>query len=157
NNLAQGSSVLADLGWYAPGGVAAGGGVYSSGDLTMTGCIVRNNAAVGGRGADGANSSNGGLSPGSQNPARGPPGGDASGGGVRIAAGTADITGTTGEQNGAKGGVGGKGMKWAPQGEAGIGLGGGIFIAPEAGAGIDAFTVTHTRKNHASTADPNIS
>ena len=130
--------------------------MYSSGSLTISGCTIRNNTAVGGRGSDGANFYNGFIEPGSHSPVAGQPGGDAHGGGVCIAGGTADITGTTVEQNVAKGGVGGKGMKWRPNGAAGLGIGGGLFIAAAASVGLDAFTVDHVKRNNASSSGPNI-
>jgi len=156
NNVAEGYSWSDFGGWYLPGGAAYGGGVYSAGSLSVAGCTIRSNTAVGGRGAPGsAYSGDGG---GWSGHIAGAPGGNAYGGGIYVAGGTAIFTSTTISQNTAEGGAGGKGrMHGDPAGADGLGQGGGSFIAPGAGVQIDAFTVAHTKGNHASTADDNIS
>jgi hypothetical protein len=55
--------------------------------------------------------------------------------------------------NWARGGAGGQGK---PKGPSGPGIGGGIYIDPSASVGLDAFTVSHVKHNHASTSDDGI-
>jgi len=139
-----------------PGGDGHGGGISLAGgsaeirDTTITG-----NRAAGGIGGDGmtATAYYGGyeyVSPGAA-------GGDARGGGLCCDGGAVSLSGVTVAANQVQGGAGGAGVKGEGRGANGVGLGGGIFIAPEAAVGIDAFTLTHAKKNHASTADDNIS
>jgi hypothetical protein len=149
NNVARGSSWFADHGYSRAGGGAAGGAVYSSGDLIMSGCTIRNNSAVGGRGSDGAAYYNGNIEPGSHPPQPGKPGGYAHGGGLCIAAGTANITGSTFEQNLAKGGEGGKGMKsdgGAVGGTGGDAFGGSVYVG-EGTASIHNTTIVMSQAN----------
>jgi hypothetical protein len=55
--------------------------------------------------------------------------------------------------NAANGGQGGVGY---PDGSAGLGEGGGLYIASHAAVYLDAFTVANDLNNSASTSDPNI-
>jgi hypothetical protein len=152
NNTAQGYS---PTGTYAvPGGDAAGGGLWSGGVLIVAGCTVKNNTAAGGKGGEGG-VYNGGEGPPYSTP--GGSGGNADGGGIDVAGGTATITGTTIQLNTAQRGAGGKGAKGASTGPAGQGVGGGIYIDDShALVSLDAFTVNELKRNHASTSDANI-
>jgi hypothetical protein len=90
NNSAQGSAGQD----YSAGQSAAGGGIYSSGALTLQGCTIQNNQVVGGQG-------------GSSHYSIGGTGGTASGGGIYVAGGTADLTNVLFSSNTAQGGDGG--------------------------------------------------
>jgi len=135
NNTAQGSDGVAVWNPHQPGGTVRGGGVYSSGILTMEGCTLQNNAALGGRGS---------------RPFPSGDGGNAYGGGLFVS-GTATIRNCSVVANSAQGGAAGGGH--AAKGQ---GIGGGIYIDSAALVGLDAFTVSHELKNHASTSDDNI-
>src|SRR5262249_16101069 len=129
------------------GGFARGGGVYSSGILTMEGCTLQGNAAVDGRGSRPDDYFL--TMPGSASKLRIPAGdgGNAYGGRLFVS-GTATIRNCSVIANSAQGGVaGGSG---AAKGQ---GIGGGIYIDSAALVGLDAFTVSHVLKNHASTSD----
>jgi hypothetical protein len=155
NNVAQGDSWAVDHGYFVPGYPAYGGGVYSAGSLSLTGCTVQSNSALGSRGADGSAFRSYGE--GWSGHIAGEPGGNASGGGICVAAGTAVIAESTIARNAAKGGPGGKGTHGDPTGAAGVGRGGGVFIAAGATVFLDGFTMSHVKRNSASTADDDIS
>jgi hypothetical protein len=122
NNEALGS--LDNITGFA--GSAAGGGVWSSSSLTLQGCTIQNNQAVGAQGFSSVNFSGG-------------RGGDAFGGGLYVAGGTASLGNVTLSSNTAQGGAGGAGgtfddrfdKKHLPQqgGDGGNGLGGGFYVA----------------------------
>jgi hypothetical protein len=82
-------------------------------------------------------------------------GGAAAGGGIRIAAGTVKLSQNTISGNTADGGSGGSGDFPGPDG---VGVGGGLDIAPSVPpiAHLDTFTVANTVNNFAD-IDPNIS
>jgi hypothetical protein len=152
-NTAQGAAGGFAWGGSYPGGDAAGGGIYSTGELAMDGCTVRNNTAVGGRGVNGGTYtvyttdfpfSYKQWAPGSD-------GGDAFGGGVYVGGGTVTITHSDVTTNSAKGGMGG-----SKGGSDGHGIGGGVYITPADGVYLDDYTATHTKKNTASTSNPDI-
>jgi len=125
------------------GGDARGGGIYvAGGSATILNTTIAGNIVAGGDGGDGLGD------------IFGAPGGTGHGGGMYCNGGTVTLLGVTVTANQAKGGAGGNGSK-GHSGANGTGVGGGIFIAPEAAVGIDAFTVSHTKKNYASTADDN--
>jgi hypothetical protein len=153
NNTAQGSSgyLLQFSGFNMPGGSALGGGLYSNGTLTMAACTIQKNAAIGGQGADSTYVS----VPNDPHPfAQYVPasdGGIANGGGLYVGGGVVTITSSSITSNSAQGGAGGQ-----REGHKGQGVGGGIYIAPAATVGLDAFTVDHVKHNRASTSDPNI-
>jgi hypothetical protein len=129
NNTAQGGRGVF-------GGDVFGGGIYSRGSMTLRGCTILNNQAIGGDSL-------------STNFLEGYPG-SAYGGGLFVSGGTASLFSTIVEQNTAKGGKGYRGLT-------GIGEGGGLDInSALATVGLDAFTVAHVIKNHASTDYPDI-
>ena len=103
---------------------AEGGGVYSQGALTLSGVTVQDNQAVGNAGSAGISSSD---------PAT--PGGNAFGGGLYVAGGTATFTTATLSSNTAQGGPGGSGSTVRNTGvgangaTGGNGFGGGLVIA----------------------------
>lgn len=144
---ADGGGVGYALSGY-PGGSAAGGGVYSTGNLSMEDCTVKNNSAIGGRGGNGKGwYTLNDIGPGYYKVrASDGQGGDAFGGGICIAGGTATIRGTTVTANTAQGG--------ASASVPGQGLGGGIYRAVS--VELDAFTVANVKKNTASTSGDNI-
>jgi hypothetical protein len=113
-----------------PGGPARGGGIYSLGSLLVQDCTFRNNWARGGRGDSSL------------------PGGHASGGGLYIGGGSATLLGSTITGNEALGG--------APGIVPGLGIGGGIYIEPNAAVQLDEFTLAHTTGNLASTSHPDV-
>jgi hypothetical protein len=145
NNTAQGADGSIIYGTPLPGHSAAGGGLYSNGTLTVAGCTFKHNAAIGGQGADARQSFSGAS------------GGAGLGGGVFVAGGTVTLQESSVIENVAKGGAGGKGGKGQPAGATGPGIGGGIYIDNTlASAGLDAFTVNHLQRNHASASDNDI-
>ncbi len=97
---------------------AEGGAIYSQGALTLSGVTVQSNEAIGAVGAPGL-TSNGGT------------GGNAFGGGLYVADGTAALNNTTLSSNTAQGGVGGA-PAYAGTHNGGIGgngFGGGLEVA----------------------------
>jgi hypothetical protein len=121
---------------YAPGGAAAGGGVYSADTLVMTGCTVQHNLAVGGYGDPGVIPYYFGSADGPPYippPTEGQDGGNAFGGGVYVAAGTASITDCLLTANTARAGDGGHGYSGVDgstaSGDGGNGFGGGLYAA----------------------------
>jgi hypothetical protein len=153
----QNNQALGDNGWlngYTPyyGGTAYGGGVYvGGGNAAITNSTFTSNVARGGNGLD------------AQHvkafktwiwlaPSRG---GDGYGGGIYAGGGTLQIRGTSFTANSAQGGLGGNAHTGADAAD-GNGVGGGIYVAPAAPAGLDAFTQSHTTSNTASTSDNDI-
>jgi hypothetical protein len=131
NNTAQGSlGFFLYPGYPVAGGSASGGGVYSSGTLLISRCTFSNNMTMGGRGADGAIISPTGAG---GHAAPGTAGGNAVGGALDVAAGTATISDSTFTANTAQGGDGGKGYKSRSLstrgGDGGNGFGGGLYAA----------------------------
>lgn len=153
NNTAQGAAGYNASYFESPGGNAAGGGVYSSGDLTLTGCTLLDNRAIGGRGADAVRIP--AADPGNFiNYSRPTAGGNAYGGGVYLAGGSASLTTSVFRGNSAQGGQGGdnnvvkRGASAAP----GQGIGGGLYISSAASASLDASTIRQFSRNTASTS-----
>jgi hypothetical protein len=94
----------------------AGGGVYSSGSLTLeAGTIIRGNGAFGAPGDFWYGSST--------------PGGNAYGGGVYVAGGTATLTNVTLSSNSVQGGAGPYYPDGYNAGPGGNGFGGGLYVA----------------------------
>jgi len=160
NNIAQGAAGYnSSEGFFhnVPGGSATGGGIYSSGVLAMTGCSLLQNDAVGGRGADAFSTPR--SEPGNSNPYVGPSaGGNATGGGIYLAGGTASLRNSVFRGNSAIGGKGGinsfvrKGASGAP----GQGIGGGLYISSGASALLDTATTGKFSRNTASASDKDI-
>jgi hypothetical protein len=128
---------------FTIGRSALGGGIYSEGSLEMHDCIIRNNRVLGGRGRSA---------------------GAGFGGGLYLAGGSASLTHVTIVRNSADGGTGVvfRGRGWGidprhPPVTRGKGIGGGLYIETDARASLDNFTVSHTRRNQATTAGRNIS
>jgi hypothetical protein len=69
---------------------------------------------------------------------------------VAVGGGTAVFTGTTISNNTATGGHGGKGLKRTADAADGVGLGGGLYVAPTAAVDVDAFTRKNIKGNQAS-------
>jgi hypothetical protein len=117
SNTAQGSNGANAAG---DGADASGGGVWSGSALTLENAtLVQNNQAIGGGGVGGKSFAKTGV------------GGNAFGGGVFVAGGSANITGDTVDDNVTTGGPGGSffrldGYIFAT---AGNGSGGGVYIA----------------------------
>jgi hypothetical protein len=109
DNSAEGTGVNT-----GPGENAAGGGIYSSGYLTLDSTTVQHNLALGGNGGPGFLERAGGD------------GGNAFGGGVDVARGTAILTNATLSSNTAWGGQGGNNPD-GDGGNGGNGLGGGLM------------------------------
>jgi hypothetical protein len=124
-----------------PGGDGLGGGLYvAGGTATILGSTLTGNTAQGGVGGDGYRPA--GIWGGAD-------GGNGFGGGLYAAGGAVTLHGSSITANTAQGGRGGKGH---PNGAAGRGFGGGIYIDNNfASVGLDAVTVGHTKRNHAST------
>ncbi len=102
SGLAEGQGVAAD-----------GGAIYSSGTLSLTNVTVKSNEALGNLGSAGGGS-----------------GGDASGGGIYVAGGSALLIDDTLSGNTAKGGTGGTGAIASPgSGRGGDAAGGGLYVA----------------------------
>ncbi len=127
NNTAQGKN--------GAGQSAAGGGIYSGGVLTLEdGTKVQNNRALGGVGSNGYSYS-------TMFATWGKRGGNAYGGGLCVAGGTATLTDTTLSSNTAQGGQGGNGVQGPRDptslsnpgvGHGGVGgnaVGGGLYAA----------------------------
>src|SRR5262249_6824104 len=79
-------------------------------------------------------------------------GGNGLGGGLYAAGGTITLQNVSVTTNVANGGAGGAGAKGQPKGGKGPGAGGGIYIDIGGLVGLDAFTVAHVTRNHASTS-----
>ena len=100
------------------------------GSATLSNCTIDHNQAIGGQlfGGNGAEGLGGGV--------------------ANVLGSTLTVTGSTVTQNQAQGGEG-------EGGSDGLGVGGGLYL----GSGpvyLDAFTLAHVKKNHASTSDPDI-
>ena len=116
------------------GSAGYGGGMFvAAGTVTLSGVTLASNTAQGGNGWDG------GKDPGTD-------GGNAFGGGLYAAGGTVTLLNCAVTGNTAKGGTGGRGK---PNGAAGVGLGGGIYIDPLALVYLDAYTLAHIKNNQA--------
>jgi hypothetical protein len=144
----------------SPGGSAYGGGVYiGGGTVSISNSSITANTARGGDGGTGVNAKPGGVLLRSA----GGDGGNGFGGGLYAALGSITVRNSDIKQNGAVGGSGGKAAGNAAQGQPGQGVGGAVYIVvdpitsePLASVGLDAFTVSHTKGNKASTADNDI-
>lgn len=143
-----------------PGGPAYGGGVsVAGGTASISNSTIRDNTAWGGDGGAGVDVRVDGV----RLQSAGGDGGSALGGGLYASGGTIALRNTTITQNTATGGAGGRGATRPLNGQAGQGLGGGVYIiidpatgSPLASVGLDDFTVGRTRNNKASTADKDI-
>jgi hypothetical protein len=159
----KGTILAFDMGFAVPGGAggdALGGGVYASnGIVTISNCKFTANSAHGGKGGKGVTIPGSG-GPNNQNPTAGGNGGNAFGGGFHVASGSVTLHGvrvTRNSANHGEAGLGGtEGPFQAPNGVAGEGLGGGIYIGPAAWVSLDAFSLDHVRNNSGSTTAPNI-
>lgn len=138
NNTAQGKPGFHAWGALVNGGDARGGGLYSAGSLSLSNCTIRNNFAIGGRGVDkGWYIITGNEGTGSfLTVHRGSNGGDAAGGGIYIASGTAAIRTSTITDNSAIGGAG--------DGN-GTGTARGLYIHTSASVGLDIFSKKHIK------------
>ncbi len=131
NNIAKGSDGAAP---WAPisGQPGLGGGIYSAGTLVVVDSDIRGNEATGGKGYKGGTAGVFDMGPYIW---PGGAGGDGLGGGIYIAAGSAEIINTTLTGNSTLGGDGGKGgpsrRYWMSNhgGDGGDGLGGGLYAA----------------------------
>jgi hypothetical protein len=120
--------------YIAPGN-GYGGAVYvAGGAVTLTGDTLSSNTAVGGVGGT-APSGTGGN------------GGNGYGGALYAAGGRVTLRNDTMSANSAQGGTGGTGASKAKNGRAGLGQGGGLYIASAAALSLDAFTLSHTTGN----------
>jgi hypothetical protein len=148
NNQALGSNGDSTGAWGAPG---FGGGLdVSSGTASLTNVTLSSNTARGGDGAQGGWIYGGRCGcykvhvPGGN-------GGDGLGGGMFVEAGAVMLHHTTVDYNSA---VGGKGGSGSPNG---LGEGGGLYMwSTAAVVHLDAFTLTNTINNTASTSNNNI-
>ncbi len=128
DNFAQGTSAPP----FAPAWEAAGGGIYSNSVLTLEdGTVVQNNQALGGIGGAGIDTD----SVSGYRADTGGAGGEALGGGICVAGGTATLNDTTLSSNTAQGGRGGDGyfsLTSSPKGiggDGGNGFGGGLEVS----------------------------
>ena len=136
-----------------PGQTAEGGGLYVAGaSMTLTNTTVESNLARGGNGANGGKDNSLGVTIWTA----GGQGGNAFGGGIFTAASHVELRGVTITRNTAKAGLGGSSPNGIAKPTDGAGQGGGIYIAPAASAGLDAFTQANTRSNTASTSGNDI-
>jgi hypothetical protein len=124
-----------------PGGNGFGGGLcVAGGTATISNTAVNSNTAQGGTGGTAISSKSRHYSDGA--------GGNAYGGGLAVTGGTVTLRGDTATDNSATGGTGGT---------RGQGVGGGFYIDAAGWLGLDAYTLSHVKKNHASTRDNDIS
>jgi hypothetical protein len=125
NNEALGSNGAAGTSKQVngqPGPDAAGGALWSNGALTLQGgTTIENNLALGGNGGSASCNQKGGGTGGN--------GGTGYGGGLYVAAGTANISKITLSYNTAKGGQGGSAGCGSFAGANGVGTGGGLDVA----------------------------
>jgi hypothetical protein len=141
NNSAQGSAGVFVWGVLLDGEVAQGGGLYSAGSLSLSNCTFRGNRAIGGAGLDKAwytiqgNEGTGSF----ETVFRGSIGGDASGGGIYVASGTAVMLTSTMTPNSAMAGTGGEGK--------GTSIADGVYIGSSASVGIDTFSKKLLKKS----------
>jgi len=165
NNLAVGgpgadTAFLSIAGYTYPvgptaGGMGLGGGLFvASGSVAISNSTVSSNSSQGGKGGKGAAGSN--FDIGGYPSIAGGDGGDALGGGVYIAGGSASLLITSITHNTAQGGTAGKGGGSAHNGNPGHAWGGGLFIDPSAAVSLDDYTAAHTKANKASTSNNNI-
>jgi hypothetical protein len=142
------------------GGIAAGGGIYvAQGQLTIDGSTIAQNQVQGGTGGHGGAGNNGGTEPGrawgtatggkgsrhgpsgayglhAGNAGQGGTGGNAQGGGIYLATGTAVLQSATFRANlasGGQGGQGGTGGKGGSGGNGGAGRDGGVYYTHAGG------------------------
>jgi hypothetical protein len=92
----------------------------------------------------------------SDSPTAGGEGGAGYGGGLYAAGGTTTLRNTDVTANNAQGGPGGSGGGQQPDGRAGEGSGGGLYIDASAAVFLDVYTGDHARRNKASTSDSNV-
>lgn len=183
NNLATGGNGMdstnsgAPVPSYMNGGDAFGGGVYvAGGTATIVNSTITGNVAQGGHGGSASTGPNGGghgghngggggvvyIDSGATSTASGSgggaggAGGSAYGGGLHATGAAVTLSNDTVISNQAAGGAGGNGTTGHPDGQTGVGIGGGLFIDPTATVSMDAFTVGHVKRNHASTSDDDI-
>ena len=139
NNTSQGSPGVFVWSSLIDGGHAQGGAIYSAGSLSLTNCAIRGNSAVGGVGLDKAwytitgNEGTGSLI----TVFRGSKGGDALGGAIYIAGGTAAARTSVFADNSVTGGAGGEGR--------GNSVAAGLYIKAPATVGLDVFTKQHLK------------
>lgn len=142
-----------------PGGNAFGGGVcVEAGTVSMDNCTITGNTAQGGDGGNGYSTGGGNQTGGGGNAGSsiGGNGGNANGGGLYMAAGSvASLRTSYVTSNAAKGGAGGLAAQHGTNGKKGQGIGGGISIDVGALVGLDVFTISHVKSNHAN-VDMNI-
>jgi hypothetical protein len=132
----------------AAGGAGLGGGLYVAGEtVSLSDVTFRANTAQGGAGGKGYRF----CFYGDCYDRVGGPGGKGVGGALYLAGGTVTLTGTTVEDNTAKGGAAG-----GPSASKGLGEGGGLYIDPAASVCLDAFTQANVTHNSASTSNPDI-
>lgn len=158
NNQALGATFIDPFTWYSYGGGALGGGLYiSGGTADLTGFTLIGNTAKGGWGGDGLSYKGERGVPGRIG-GDGGPGGYGFGGGLYAAGGTISLRGVSVTANSAEGGEGGQagGGKFGQPGPDGLGIGGGLYIESDALVVLDAFTLSHFKRNKASTSDPDI-
>jgi hypothetical protein len=130
-----------------PGGDGLGGGPYvARGVATITSSTITANTAQGGHGGNGLLRDGRFVMPGAV-------GGSGFGGGGYAAGGSVSFHTVTITDNSAQAGDGGQGRHTS---KAGSGVGGGIYIDPAAVVALDAFTISHVKKNQASTSHGNI-
>ena len=151
-NVAQGGAGTAGngAGSGGAGGEGAGGGAFddAGSSMSISGTLMTLNSALGGEGGAGGSSGVGGA------------GGNGFGGGVFNApndsfipsfpGGALSLTDVVVTLNAAIGGSGGRGTT---RGDAGQGIGGGLYLAD---GGTATLTRTHVLINFASTSDPDI-
>jgi hypothetical protein len=164
-NAAQGGSGGAGGSGYWPGaggqgGNGLGGGLYvGAGTVLISGVSLSGNTAQGGLGGVGGSATSGGNGETPGAGGHGGNGGNGLGGGLSAAGGTVTLLNDSVTMNTARGGAGGLGGTGKPRGatgSAGLGDGGGLYIDAAVLAYLDAYTQSNFRKNHASTADPDI-
>jgi hypothetical protein len=148
-NQAVGGDAAAPVG---SGGAAKGGGVYVfGGSASIANVILQNNSAQGGKGGPSEKICGYGRCE-----RRAGAGGQAFGGGMCAdglfsSPATVSLHNCIVTSNSATGGPsGGRG------GSEGVGYGGGLLLAPNILACLDAFTVAHTMNNKATTSGPDI-
>jgi hypothetical protein len=137
------------------GGAGYGGGLYvDAGMVSLVNSTLSFNTAQGGNGGNGGSAKAGTRGDGGS----GGRGGAGNGGGL-FAAGSVVLRNDLITDNAALGGAGGLGGAGKPRGangSAGLGSGGGIYIATGGSVCVDAFTFSNVVRNRASTRDPNI-
>ncbi len=153
----NGNPADACAGVYAGGGGdGLGGGLYvAGGAVSIDNSTFSANGARGGDGGAGDYCAD--APPGNQY-VPGGPGGWGAGGGIRVAAGIVYVKQSTLSGNGATGGLGGPVGLGDYPGAPGVGVGGGLYIAPAAPPIVDMDTYTESNTiNNVAGIDPNIS